>query len=174
MANRCWVWRNAVPNKLCDLILEERKNLQEAEAGVGNLSVNRKFRDSKVSWLPTGHWLEGILCNFGINANNQSGWNFELSTPENVQLTRYQKGGYYNFHNDTLLLDDSLIRKVSVVLLLNETSEFEGGKFEFEDEAIELSKGTLIAFPSFINHRVTPVTEGDRYSAVCWVNGPRK
>ena len=34
-------------------------------------------------------------------------------------------------------------------------------------------KGTIIIFPSFIRHRVTPVTKGVRKSLVVWVDGPR-
>jgi PKHD-type hydroxylase len=31
-----------------------------------------------------------------------------------------------------------------------------------------LSKGSLVVFPSFISHRVKPVTKGTRYSLVIW------
>ena len=33
-------------------------------------------------------------------------------------------------------------------------------------------KGTIIIFPSFILHRVTPITKGTRESMVGWVSGP--
>ena len=36
----------------------------------------------------------------------------------------------------------------------------------------DFSKGTAIVFPSFIWHRVTPVTKGIRYSVVAWFLGP--
>ena len=35
------------------------------------------------------------------------------------------------------------------------------------------TKGTIINFPSFVWHRVTPVTKGTRYSLVVWHNGPK-
>jgi PKHD-type hydroxylase len=31
-----------------------------------------------------------------------------------------------------------------------------------------LTKGSIIIFPSFVWHRVKPVTEGTRYSLVLW------
>ena len=31
-----------------------------------------------------------------------------------------------------------------------------------------LSKGSIIVFPSFVWHRVKPVTKGTRYSIVMW------
>ena len=34
-----------------------------------------------------------------------------------------------------------------------------------------LPKGSLVIFPSFIKHRVTPVTKGIRYSLVIWSLG---
>ena len=60
---------------------------------------------------------------------------------------------------------------------MNDPSEFEGGKlemrFEQKEHTVPLNKGTIVAFPSFIEHRVTPVTSGTRYTATMWVNGPR-
>jgi PKHD-type hydroxylase len=59
-------------------------------------------------------------------------------------------------------------------MLLSDPSEFEGGEFQFqENESVKMKKGSVIAFPSFLKHQVTPVTSGKRYSAVCWINGPR-
>ena len=34
-------------------------------------------------------------------------------------------------------------------------------------------QGTIINFPSFVFHRVTPVTKGIRYSLVVWHTGPK-
>lgn len=80
---------------------------------------------------------------------------------------------------------DGKIRKISMTLLLNDPKEFKGGDLEFDygrndfgknDDTIETCKeargqGTLIFFPSFISHRVTPVTKGTRYSLVMWTVG---
>jgi PKHD-type hydroxylase len=33
-------------------------------------------------------------------------------------------------------------------------------------------RGTVIIFPSFLQHRVTEVKRGTRYSLVQWYNGP--
>ena len=39
-----------------------------------------------------------------------------------------------------------------------------------KDKARE--KGTMIVFSSFLYHRITPITEGYRYSIVGWISGP--
>jgi PKHD-type hydroxylase len=65
-------------------------------------------------------------------------------------------------------------RKISASLLLNDESEYEGGDLIILDETVKTKKqGTIIVFPSFMAHQVTPVTKGVRYSAVCWMTGPK-
>jgi PKHD-type hydroxylase len=65
-------------------------------------------------------------------------------------------------------------RKISASLLLNDESEYEGGDLVVLDEIIKTKKqGTIIVFPSFMAHQVTPITRGVRYSAVCWMGGPK-
>jgi len=67
---------------------------------------------------------------------------------------------------------------------LTDGSEYSGGELEFDfrqyappsrDESIHirkapeiLPKGSIIIFPSFVWHRVKPVTRGVRYSLVVW------
>ncbi len=43
---------------------------------------------------------------------------------------------------------------------------------EIKETVIEPQLGDLIIFPSFIDHKVSPVTKGVRYSVVAWFGGP--
>jgi PKHD-type hydroxylase len=92
-----------------------------------------------------------------------------------VQFAEYGPEQHYAWHTDTFTLSGKPIeRKVSVVCLLND--DFEGGEFEvrlYNNYQAPLKKGTMIAFPSILEHRVVPVTSGIRYSATVWFNGPR-
>jgi PKHD-type hydroxylase len=66
------------------------------------------------------------------------------------------------------------VRKISMTLLLNDPSEFEGGDLELtwlQVNLQNLNKDTLLCFASFLNHRVNPVTKGMRQSLVCWFGG---
>ena len=58
---------------------------------------------------------------------------------------------------------------------------YEGGEMRFrtlhensevKETVIEPQLGDLIIFPSFIDHKVSPVTKGVRYSVVAWFGGP--
>mgnify|MGYP003307903561 FL=1 len=66
-----------------------------------------------------------------------------------------------------------------MTILLND--DYEGGDFQFATYAKEQceiitpeynKQGTVIVFPSDMEHRVLPVTKGTRYSLVTWFLGP--
>lgn len=52
---------------------------------------------------------------------------------------------------------------------------YEGGELQINTGKVlvaEKEKGTVIIFPSYLLHRVTPVTKGIRRSLVLWIEGP--
>ena len=74
------------------------------------------------------------------------------------------------------------VRKISVTINLNKPGEYEGGNLKFDfgphnfgeryKECDEIRpQGSMIIFPSFLHHQVTPVTTGTRYSLVLWCLG---
>ena len=65
---------------------------------------------------------------------------------------------------------------------LSEPGSYEGGNLKFDygphikgeryHECTEIRpKGSVIVFPSYLYHQVTPVTKGTRYSLVMWSLG---
>ena len=61
---------------------------------------------------------------------------------------------------------------------MSDRTDYEGGVFEIEhvtyspEDRIKMqNKGAIITFPSFLNHRVTPVTKGKRMSLIVWAEG---
>ena len=74
------------------------------------------------------------------------------------------------------------IRKLSMTINLNKPGEYEGGNLKFDfgphapgnrfHECTEIRpQGSIIIFPSYVYHQVTPVTSGTRYSLVLWTLG---
>jgi PKHD-type hydroxylase len=75
------------------------------------------------------------------------------------------------------------VRKISLTLNLNKPGDYEGGNLKFDfgvhttrearfHECEEIRpQGSMIIFPSFVDHCVTPVTSGTRYSLVLWTLG---
>lgn len=93
------------------------------------------------------------------------------------QIARYSSEvqGHYNWHID-LGTERFSRRKLSLTVQLSRAEDYEGGDLEFHlsglDSARMRRQGTLIAFPSFHEHRITPVTRGERFSLVAWADGP--
>jgi len=173
-----WIRHNAIPEQLCDIMLIERQQMVDAEAGIGinNEIAPDGLRKTSIAWANRNHWLEGIMLNNAYYANRETGWNMDISTCEQVQLAKYKTGHFYDWHQDTFFLTDGdTCRKVTVIALLSDPKDFAGGDFELQncDSAqLVLKKGSVIAFPSYLNHRATAVTKGTRYSAALWVHGP--
>jgi PKHD-type hydroxylase len=170
-----WKWEEYLTPDQCKMILAERAKLPEMEAVVGEGSeVNESRRRTNVVWVNENHWLNGALFNLGRIANESAYWNFTISSPEKLQLARYTDNGFYDNHHDVGVDSSSHIRKISVVALLNDPSEYDGGEFVFNNKTtVPLKLGDVIAFPSVTEHGVKPVTKGERYSAACWISGPK-
>ena len=104
------------------------------------------------------------------------------------QFTEYKKGQFYDWHCDSYEEPynkpenqnvHNKLRKLSMTVSLTDPDEYEGGDLEFDfrntDEGSQpriceeiRKKGSVIIFPSFVWHRVKPVTKGIRHSLVCW------
>ena len=156
------------------------------------LDLKRK-RKSDLVWL-NDTWIYKEIHPYVQQANIQAGWNFDWNFSESCQFTKYKHNQYYDWHCDSWEKpynkknkndpNHGKIRKLSMTCQLSDGSEYQGGELEFDfrnydppmrDEAKHkvqckeiLPKGSIIVFPSFVWHRVKPVTSGTRYSLVVW------
>ena len=163
-----------IPAELCDIAVDAFVKEEPIDAGVHEGAVvEHRVRNTTIRFIPDAHWMTGVLNHVGRQANMFHGWNFNIDSSQLIQFATYEPGQHYDWHIDTFILSGQPIdRKISVVCLLNDPQEFEGGVFEFRDGTVPLKKGSIIVFPSFHEHRVTPVTSGIRKSATLWLTGP--
>lgn len=167
-----------INTKLCDIAFEELMQIPPLEATMGSdgLTTDANGRKTEIRFAEEGHWFSGVMAEFGYLANKKSGWNYKVDGHENLQLGRYMDDGHYDWHVDNFPLEVMpRERKISVVCLMNDPSEYEGGEFGvklYQEYTPELKKGGIIAFPSCLEHKVYPVTSGIRTSAVIWMTGP--
>jgi len=107
------------------------------------------------------------------------GYGYQLTGfMEGAQIAWYEAGGaggdgHYDWHVDIGPGPYSL-RKLSMSVQLSDPADYDGGELEFMASAESgiRTRGSLIVFPSFLQHRVTPVTRGIRASMVSWIAGP--
>ena len=163
----------------------------EKELNKKELKDLKKKRDSNIVWMD-GRWIYKEIQPYVNLANKLAGWNFEWDWSESCQFTKYKKGQYYDWHWDSLNEPfyypdnpkdprNGKIRKLSVTVSLSDPKDYEGGELEFDfrsgdpdkkpviKKCTEISpRGSLVVFPSFVWHRVCPITKGERNSLVIW------
>ena len=150
----------------------------------------KKKRDSNIVWM-NDRWIYKEIQPYIHSANKNAGWNFQWDFSESCQFTKYKKGQYYDWHCDSWDRPyqtqnpqdptNGKIRKLSVTVTLSDPKEYKGGELEFDFRNMDpdkksnihkckeiLPKGSLVVFPSFVWHRVCPVTKGERKSLVIW------
>ena len=154
--------------------LQELYPFQEATV-VGDVDGIRK---SEIKWIHPDDkslWVYERITQYAQQANNEL-WKFNLhSIIDSIQYTvYYEGGGHYGWHVD--IGPNSINhRKISITIQLSDPDDYEGGDLEIwtggEFKTIERKQGCAILFPSFLMHRVTPVTKGIRKSLVLWLGG---
>ena len=101
---------------------------------------------------------------------NLEAWNFIVTGKETIQFGEYKRGGHYGWHTDSSLNSAVPFRKLSITVNLSHPKDYEGGNFEIKNpQGQELKmplgqlrkRGTVIIFPSFLQHRVTEVKRRD-------------
>lgn len=175
-------WENAFTEQELDAICDmgERRSLKESQVGMAEGKIFKELRTSINSWIEPEGWLADRLEHVARNLNGQyfglDLWGFG----ENFQYTVYKykkkEEAHYTWHMDTGP-GPGTPRKLSMVLQLSDPSDYEGGDLELMTGStpivVEKRRGIIHAFPSYVLHRVTPVTKGIRRTLVVWISGPR-
>ena len=169
--------------KQCQMVIDKGMSLKKetAEVGMGQpkgSGVDPEKRITTISWIPFKDMPEMYrdIEKIMLQANgNHFGFD-GMKITEPAQFTHYPTGGFYEWHmdNDVMGKHQPPIRKISMTLLLSPESEFEGGELEFMNKGkkVRLKQGQAMFFASWLQHRVKPVTRGERKSLVMWFGGP--
>ena len=147
----------------------------------GSSGYSDKLRSSSVQFLRTkeddkdNKWLYDKLGTIIAQANATNYGYYLRGFSEQLQLTKYGVGDHFNWHMDFGPKEISH-RKLSITVQLSPPDSYEGGDLLFRvndrEVAAPKSLGTVVVFPSFIQHKVSPITQGVRRSIVGWASGP--
>tara|TARA_X000001036_G_scaffold68944_1_gene60109 strand:+ start:5562 stop:6221 length:660 start_codon:yes stop_codon:yes gene_type:complete len=201
-----FVIHNAFVKDHCEKLIELYKDkTHSAKHQEGNKIVSSEEenspRKSEICWVNDEATYRRCWEMMKV-ANHMAGWNMDITTQEQLQFTKYEGEGKYDWHvdgysdqianrrfgfdspknlretNAANLIDTT--RKLSCSVLLND--DFSGGEFdtafvdtdplELKKQEIKPKQGDMIIFPSYTPHRVRPVRVGTRYSLVLWFAGP--
>jgi PKHD-type hydroxylase len=193
MDNDYWFWNSEISHETCQKIInlsEDNWNEADTVGSKGDTPKKDNVRKSDIVWI-TEQWVYDLIWGYMREANENAGWKYNIVAAESCQITRYTKGGFYSWHRDGIGAHNAVsnlpnnkflhgnARKLSMSILLND--DYEGGDFQVHGdsehgEEVPMTtisgEGSVIVFPSFIDHQVTSITKGIRYSLVTWFVGP--
>ena len=175
------IWKDLFSPKELDAIEAYGDGLMPVRAEMVSQGDNPgKTRVTRVAWMerkPEAAWLFARLEEAALKINSDF-YGFDLfGLTEAIQYTVYvdSEGGHYDWHVD-LGARNVEFRKISLSLQLSDPAQYEGCDLVLQagngPESVERARGTLIAFPSYVLHRVTPIESGTRKSLVIWIGGP--
>jgi PKHD-type hydroxylase len=173
-----------IPNAFTEEELEWIGNLQDLypyqDGSIGANETSRfddSIRKSRIKWIhhdDRSWWVYDKLVRHIQEANRS--WGFAInSIIDSIQYTEYyEDGGHYEWHMDVGDYPQNN-RKISLTIQLSNPNDYEGGDLEFwlgkEPNKAPREQGLAVLFPSYLMHRVTPITKGVRKSLVLWVGG---
>lgn len=101
----------------------------------------------------------------GENISDLTTW-----TIDHFSIVKYEVGGYFCSHQDTLWHPSGKVKSLSICVYL---SDFGGGELVFQNKeqtAVAVSKGDVVVFPAGENfkHASEFVTSGTKYVMTLW------
>jgi len=162
-----------------DSLMPERVQLAGTAPG-DMIAAADRLRITHTAWIERNvdtRWLFDRMQGVAQSLNDQT-YQYDLrGFSENFQYTVYHgsEGGHYDWHVDHGPL--AVPRKLSMSVQLSDPSDYQGCDLQFcaggDIEIAPRTRGTVVAFPSYVLHRVTPVISGTRRSLVVWTTGPK-
>ena len=175
------MWSGAVHPDVINAIKKRAEDaaLQDATIFSGE-EKNDGIRRSQVQWPSHDNATRQFLWQY-IQQANRNAFGFDVDNVGDIQYTEYDEAdeGHYDWHHDINWAEDrAYSRKLSITVQLTGEDDYEGGEFSFcevQNPDLDASKklGTVLVFPSYLQHKVAPVTKGKRISLVGWFEGPR-
>lgn len=169
----CKIFDNILnENQINDLINHCKNDCTHIDGQVGNrVNLNQKKR--KDIFIKNSRYIEFLDHNVfeEINESINDIFNIKIKYRELWKVGYYngKENSFYNIHTDDA--GDTKYRKLSLVLMLSDKNDYEGGELYFPNLNInlKLEKGSLIIFNSELLHGVKEVTSGERYTLISFM-----
>lgn len=172
---------NALTTTECDALIALAASHQLKDAGLVGGTTAHSIRRADLAWLddiPEAAWVMDRMMRMVSQANHQA-FGFDITDfGESPQVARYDasREGHFDWHSDIGAGNWAAKRKLTIVIQLSNPEDYQGGALELRPDSnirtAPPTRGTAILFPSFVLHRVTPVTQGTRFSLTLWSHGP--
>jgi len=167
------LYEKALSSQFCEYVIKsiDWNKVEMAKVNRDKSEIDETARITDIYWEELLSPIGCVVQSYIVEANKN--WNYDIRRLEKIQMSKYGIGGHYDWHMDSKEPINAEQRKLSISILLN--NDFDGGGLELKsnkDENVLKYQGDIVVFPSFLQHRVLPVTDGTRYTAVSWAYGP--
>jgi|LauGreSBDMM110SN_4_FD.fasta_scaffold00908_2 PKHD-type hydroxylase len=160
-----------------------KKQLAELELSQATVSgeIAKETRSCKIAWIPytdEWSWLYGRVYDLALWANGEA-FKFEpLDFTEPIMYCEWESGDHFDWHVDIGDIHPYSSRKLAVTVQLSDSDDYRGGNLEFASSpnpeywyTVSRAAGSVVIYPTYLTHRITPVTSGVRKSLVFWLGG---
>ena len=175
-----WRWTDIISEKDRQGMINNflHKSLGDEKKELQGHNEQGNMKNAKVKTISLGRLPEiNRFLDTAYKTNNEIfGYNlWERNNLDVMLLNRYTKDMNYHWHTDA---SRDLAHDIKLTFLINlsNNNSYEGGKFELWNNyvyGIDFNPGDMIMFNSYIHHRVTPITSGERVSLTHFMTGPR-
>ncbi|MES2473071.1 MAG: 2OG-Fe(II) oxygenase [Pseudomonadota bacterium] len=178
------VWENLFSKAELDAIEQhaDRLGQERAELAAKGTGLD-SIRVTRVAWLMRDAQTESFYARMEevVLRLNAQFFRYDLSGVVTFQYAVYDgaEGGHFDWHKDYGKGYDAAAqepRKLSISIQLSDSADYQGCDLEVRagnlTDVAPRTRGAVIAFPSYVLHRVTPITSGVRKSLVVWAVGP--
>jgi predicted 2-oxoglutarate/Fe(II)-dependent dioxygenase YbiX len=172
----------------CDKILNMLREAYPSTASVGGTvessRIARGIRSANIYILDNdeeNRWIFEKVASV-VSFANQYHFGYDLTgIVHGIQLIEYcsdtEVQGHYDWHVDSGN-GEPATRKISFTAQLSDPKDYEGCELVINNHGTEVvatkERGSLHLFPSYMTHKVTPITKGTRYALVIWIHGSRR
>lgn len=175
-------------DKECDKILKMLADSYPSSASVGGNKENSKIakgiRSAQIYVLENdeeNRWIYEKVASI-VSFANKYHFDYELTgITHGIQLIEYSADeeikGHYDWHVDCGS-GEPATRKISFTAQLSDPKDYDGCELVINNHGTDITgtkeRGSVHLFPSYMTHKVTPITRGTRYALVIWIHGSRR
>jgi len=170
-----WIQQLLTSDELATLV----QGLSGAEFDSGRRTAGVLNRPVKENLELLPNWQDKERLDRIVLAALKRKQTFEIAARPKKIITpifsRYEPGMYYGNHLDNAIMDrgDRTRVDLSLTLFLSGPETYDGGELVIETEygprTIKLPAGDAVVYPTIYYHEVKPVTRGERYACVTWI-----
>lgn len=144
----------------CDKIIEQSKTLEWKQGWT--MKGTGTWRTNTVCWYTLEDYHDLIRSHMISTTEHTIDWIYKP-----YQISRYETGQFYDWHEDHHPRYDHKSSKRNVTLTCT-LQPAPGAAVETEHGRFELEKGWAVMFPATELHRATAPIEGERWAFTVW------